>query len=50
MTFAAWPWQSQDVFIGGGGGGLLASNQPEKSTLFIYKNVVDYNLLDYFSA
>ncbi len=36
---------------GGGQGG--ASNQPgvaQKSTLFQYKNVVDYNVLDYFSA
>ncbi len=46
-SFAAQQWQSQDVFIGG------ASNQPgvaQKSTLFQYKNVVDYNILDNFSA
>ncbi len=48
-SFAAWQWWSQDVFIG------VASNQPgpgvaQKSTLFQYKNVVDYNVLDYFSA
>ncbi len=40
-------------FHRGGQGG--ASNQPEpgvaqKSTLFLYKNVVDFNVLDYFSA
>ncbi len=30
-----------------------ASNQPgvaQKSILFLYKNVVDYKVLDYFSA
>ncbi len=35
------------MFIG------VASNQPgvaQKSTLFLYKNVVDYNVLDRFSA
>ncbi len=34
-----------------GQGGV--SNQPggaQKSTLFLYKNVVDYNILDNFSA
>ncbi len=38
-------------FHRGGQGG--ASNQPgvaKKSTLFLYKNVVDYKILDYFSA
>ncbi len=38
-------------FHRGGQGG--ASNQPgvaQKSTLFQYKNVVDYNILDHFSA
>ncbi len=38
-------------FDRGGQGG--ASNQPgvaQKSTLFLYKNVVDYKVLDYFSA
>ncbi len=47
-SFAAWQWQSQDVFMGGGGW-----NQPgvaQKFTLFQYKNVVDYNILDHFSA
>ncbi len=46
-SFAACQWRSQDVFIG------VTSNQPgvaQKSTLFKYKNVVDYNVLDYFSA
>ncbi len=45
-SFAARQWLSQDVFIG-------ASNQPgvaQKSTLFLFKNVVDYKVLDYFSA
>ncbi len=35
----------------GGQGGV--SNQPgvaQKSTLFQYKNVVDYNVLDHFNA
>ncbi len=39
------------MFTGVAGG--VASNQPGvalKSTLFLYKNVVDYNVLDYFSA
>ncbi len=38
------------VHRGGQGG---ARNQPgvaQKSTLFLYKNVVDYKILDYFSA
>ncbi len=38
------------VHRGGQGG---ASNQPgvaQKSTLFLYKNVVDYKILDYFSG
>ncbi len=37
-------------YMGGQGG---ASNQPgvaQKSSLFQYKNVVDYKVLDYFSA
>ncbi len=45
-SFAAWQWRSQDV-LG------VASTQPgvaQKSTLFQYKHVVDYNVLDYFSA
>ncbi len=40
-SFAARQWLSQDV------------NQPgvaQKSTLFLFKNVVDYKVLDYFSA
>ncbi len=33
-------WRSQDVFIG----------VAHKSSLFQYKNVVDYKVLDYFSV
>ncbi len=39
------------MFSRGGQGG--ASNHPrvaQKSTLFLYKNEVDYKILDYFSA
>ncbi len=37
-------WRSQDVWIGVAGGGL------QKYSLFQYKNVVDFKVLDFFSA
>ncbi len=40
--------QGQGVFMGGGGGGQPGVAQ--KSSLFQYKNLVDYTELDYFSA
>ncbi len=45
-------WRSQDVFIGVAREGPATRNLlvAQKSTLFQYKNVVDYKVLDYFSA
>ncbi len=38
------------MFIGVAGGQQPAWGGTEKSTLFLYKHVVDYKILDYFST